>query len=182
MEGSCLKTSVSDLLKSTLSNNLPSTGERKSLLADRSRPLPCGSRCDPWYGAITTLKNEGSHARDYCAAERTFLSHIRLGLVLFSLTTALLCQSRFPSPDDPAEPDEIDLDGSVAVPLGTAFAAATFMTLIAGWTWYESMYCSMRIGKAFIEGDSKFHEATMSGVCVLILVTSLLFFSQSLAG
>lgn len=92
------------------------------------------------------------------AFERTFLSHIRFGLVLFALTVSLLCRARFNQPVNPF-PDPI-LAGSLytwncSVPLGTAYAGATLLMFVAGFIWYERSYREFETGKAFVEGESR---------------------------
>lgn len=90
------------------------------------------------------------------ALERTFLSHVRFGLVLFALTTSFLCRVRFPQPGKGVPlPDRIALLGDITTPFGVAYAGATMMVLFAGSVYYERSYRVFRLGRGFVGGESK---------------------------
>lgn len=83
------------------------------------------------------------------ALERTYLTYLRLGLVLISLSGSILCQLRFPGPSGPP----IHLSTSEAFPLGIAYGIASVTVLFAGLCWYQRGCHGLRIGKAFVNGD-----------------------------
>jgi len=117
------------------------------------------------------VKNIGSAARDYCALERTFLAHLRLGLVLLALFTSLILNARFPRTGKKRAPQ--DREG-LAVPLGTLYFGSTLMALAMGLLWYEHGYRGLRSGRAFIESGLKIHEFILGGIALMIFATALL--------
>jgi len=113
--------------------------------------------------------NIGSTCRDYCALERTFLSYIRLGLVLISLSGSILCDLRFPRPGSPSH-----LPSPEALTLGILYGIGSLSTIALGLMWYENGVRGLHKQKAFIDGDLLIHDVIMGGVAVLILATALI--------
>ncbi|KAG5922757.1 hypothetical protein E4U53_003668, partial [Claviceps sorghi] len=69
--------------------------------------------------------NEGSDARDHCANERTFLSHLRLSIFMAVLSLAITLS--FHLTHQPT-----DLERRMAKPLGATFWALSLLMLVLG--------------------------------------------------
>lgn len=98
------------------------------------------------------------------ALERTYLSHLKLALVMLALSGALFSKGRF-HPRDPQKdipsPGQ-DITTRVSIPLGTLFAVGAIGSLLMGWFWYEHGSRGLRSRRGFVEGGSTY----VSGVPV----------------
>ena len=86
-------------------------------------------------------------ARSYLALERTYLSHVRLGLVLLALSASILFHSRFPRTETTPQA----VTRGAAVPMGSLYATAALATIIVGALWYDHGAKRMRLGLGVIE-------------------------------
>ena len=88
-----------------------------------------------------------SHLR--IAIERNYLSHVRLGLLLSLLSSAVLLSARLSTGNGPY-PDETDVPHAAAIPLGSLYFAASVATIFVGWWCYDESRAELIMGKGFI--------------------------------
>ncbi|KAF8334194.1 uncharacterized protein EI90DRAFT_521650 [Cantharellus anzutake] len=113
------------------------------------------------------IRNVGSTARDFCAIERNYLSHARLGLLLSLLSSSILLRSRLSSQTD----NSVGFT-EAAVPLSSVYFIASLCTVITGWYAYEESGRQMKQGVGFV-GGFRIHEIVLSSVACLVAGTSL---------
>ncbi|KAG8970827.1 hypothetical protein FRC03_000044 [Tulasnella sp. 419] len=118
------------------------------------------------------VENKGSTARDYCAMERTYLSHIRFGLVLLLLSSSLLLRARLPPPQSESE-EHKEVGNLLSVALGSVYFVASMLVITMGWIWYEHGLRGLRRDLGFI-GELKVHEFTLGAVALLIFGTCVM--------
>lgn len=83
------------------------------------------------------------------AIERTYLSHIRLGLLLSLLSAAILLNARLPDPITESS------EGShpYTVTLGSLYFIASILGLTAGLFNYERLWKGLKDGAAFVQSS-----------------------------
>lgn len=86
--------------------------------------------------------------------ERTYLSHVRLALVLLALSASLMFHSQLPRTGGRIPPQDRITDVA-GIPLASLYVASALVTLAAGFAWYEHGAKGLKTRKAFIEGDLK---------------------------
>ncbi|KAG6009596.1 hypothetical protein E4U21_001963 [Claviceps maximensis] len=92
----------------------------------RSSSAACGGSFFTWSPLGPLLfENESSDARDHCANERTFLSHLRLSIFMAVLSVAITLS--FHLNNQPS-----DLERRMAKPLGAIFWALSLLMLVLG--------------------------------------------------
>jgi len=98
------------------------------------------------------------------AIERNYLSHVRLGLLLSLLSSAILLKARLSGRGPKAE------STNSALPLGSLFFAASIATIGVGWWSYEASKDEMKKGKGFV-GGYRVHEVVLGAVAALVAST-----------
>jgi len=118
------------------------------------------------------VDNIGSEARDFCAIERTYLSHIRLGLVLALLSTSILLNARLPGPN--GDNDSIGGGNQLqGLRFGSLYFVAALATLFGGLINYDKLWSGMQTGRAFVQSP-KFYTVILTLVSGLIVATVIL--------
>ncbi|KAI0318380.1 hypothetical protein OF83DRAFT_31594 [Amylostereum chailletii] len=123
----------------------------------------------------TVLDNVGSSARDFCMLERNFLSHVKLALLLFVLTTSVLLSVRLPGPL--AQGDSGSDVTKLSTPLGSIEAVATVLVILAGVGEYEMGFRDMRMMKSTM-ASTKPHLGVMILVSLVVFVTCIVLLAQ----
>jgi Domain of unknown function (DUF202) len=84
------------------------------------------------------------------AIERTYLSHLRLGLVLALLSASILLNARLPAPNDEEDPtsSRSQLQG---LKFGSLYFAAAIAGFFGGLLNYDKLWSGMKSGKAFVQ-------------------------------
>ncbi|KIO32445.1 hypothetical protein M407DRAFT_241366 [Tulasnella calospora MUT 4182] len=119
--------------------------------------------------------NVGSACRDFCAFERTFLSHVRLGFILLVLSGSFLLKSRFPNHGSSSTSPEVDMHlREAGLPLGSLYGTSALFVLTLGAYWYEHSFRRMRKGVGFVEGRLRPYEIGIAMIAGLILSTAVL--------
>ncbi|KIM21732.1 hypothetical protein M408DRAFT_47848, partial [Serendipita vermifera MAFF 305830] len=96
-----------------------------------------------------SVDNVGSEARDFCAIERTYLSHIRLGLLLSLLSAAILLNARLPDPTTESNPSI----HPYTITLGSLYFVASILGLGAALFNYEKLWKGLKDGAAFVQSS-----------------------------
>ncbi|PVF98899.1 hypothetical protein CPB86DRAFT_784345 [Serendipita vermifera] len=123
-----------------------------------------------------SVDNVGSEARDFCAIERTYLSHIRLGMLLSLLSAALMLNARLPTPgQDPSHHQDAPL---YTIPLASAYLAASICGLSVACYNYERLWKGLKDGAAFVQ-SSRIHTAAMSLISLLIIGTIITLLARA---
>ncbi|KAG8798408.1 hypothetical protein FRB91_008115 [Serendipita sp. 411] len=113
------------------------------------------------------VDNVGSEARDFCAIERTYLSHMRLGVLLSLLSASLLLNARLPDPKGHSAQATVP---GYSIPLASLYFVASLCGLAAGIHNYERLWKGLKDGAAFVQSSRK-HTAVMSSISLLIMAT-----------
>lgn len=95
--------------------------------------------------------------------ERTYLSHLRLGLLLSLLSSATLLQARLSDPEPGEKKSAVDI---AAKPLGIVYFVASILAVAVGWWAYEDSLRGLLLQKAFV-GELKCAKFSMSNCCTL---------------
>ena len=84
------------------------------------------------------------------AIERTYLSHLRLGVVLTLLTASILLNARLPAPNDDKDPinNRSPLSG---LRFGSLYFAAALAAFFGGLLNYDKLWSDMKTGRAFVQ-------------------------------
>jgi len=84
------------------------------------------------------------------AIERTYLSHLRLGVVLALLSASILLNTRLPDPDG-----DRDSTGSSSqlhgLTFGSLYFVAALAALFGGVINYDKLWGGMKSGRAFVQ-------------------------------
>lgn len=84
------------------------------------------------------------------AIERTYLSHLRLAVVLALLSASILLNTRLPDPD--ADGDSTVSDSQLhGLTFGSLFFVASLAALFGGMINYDKLWSGMKSGKAFVQ-------------------------------
>jgi hypothetical protein len=70
--------------------------------------------------------------------------------VLFILSASLLLKARLPDPED--KNDSGESGGPASLPLGSIYAIASILAIIAGWVGYEADLKGLREERGFVGG------------------------------
>ncbi|KAJ7574446.1 hypothetical protein C8J56DRAFT_802967 [Mycena floridula] len=117
------------------------------------------------------VDNVGSAARDFCMLERNFLSHVRLGLLLSLLSSALLLRVRL-VPDT----DENTESSAFALPMASIQFIAALVAVAAGAWEYCNGYRDLMDMRAFLAGKKPYRVvmallvAIIVATCIILLV------------
>jgi len=109
-----------------------------------------GSEARDFNGKHSVLSFESPIETIQIAIERTYLSHIRLGLLLSLLSAAILLNARLPDPTKAASNQGLP---TYTVPLGTLFFIASILGLAAGLFNYERLWKGLKNGAAFVQSS-----------------------------
>lgn len=84
------------------------------------------------------------------AIERTYLSHLRLGVVLALLSASILLNARLPDPNGDKDPTR---SGSQLQGLGfgSLYFVAALAALFGGLINYDKLWSGMKSGRAFVQ-------------------------------
>ena len=90
------------------------------------------------------------------AIERTYLSHLRLGVVLALLSASILLNARLPDPNSDRDPTH---SGSQLQGLGfgSLYFVAALAALFGGLLNYDKLWSGMKSGKAFVQSPKSVH-------------------------
>jgi len=137
------------------------------------KPLPRGG---PANRMSTTLQirpvhvdNIASEARDFCAIERTYLSHLRLGVVLTLLSASILLNARLPAPNADGDPTS-DHDQLQGLRFGSLYFAAALAAFFGGLLNYDKLWSGMKNGRAFVQSP-RFYTIILTLISGLIIAT-----------
>ena len=84
------------------------------------------------------------------AIERTYLSHLRLGVVLALLSASILLNARLPDPNGDRDPSNSpsQLHG---LGFGSVYFVAALAALFGGLINYDKLWSDMKNGRAFVQ-------------------------------
>ena len=83
------------------------------------------------------------------AIERTYLSHLRLGVVLALLSASILLNARLPDPNGDRDPtNSPSLHG---LGFGSVYFVAALAALFGGLINYDKLWSDMKNGRAFVQ-------------------------------
>src|SRR5258708_29739940 len=84
------------------------------------------------------------------AIERTYLSHLRLGVVLTLLSASILLNARLPAPTGDGDPtsDRNQLQG---LRFGSLYFVAALAAFVGGLLNYDKLWSDMKSGRAFVQ-------------------------------
>jgi hypothetical protein len=124
---------------------------------------------------VVHRRNKAFHST-LAAIERTYLSHLRLGLVLALLSTSILLNARLPAPNDDEDPtsSRSRLQG---LKFGSLYFVAALAAFFGGLFNYDKLWSGMISGRAFVQSPrSVFICETLE---VLVLTEPILVLAGS---
>ena len=106
------------------------------------------------------------------AIERTYLSHLRLGVVLALLSASILLNARLPNPDGDRDPTGggSQLQG---LGFGSLYFVAALAALFGGLFNYDKLWSGMKSGRAFVQSPKS--VSPLQNSSALVLTESILF-------
>jgi len=122
------------------------------------------------------VDNMASEARDFCTIERTYLSHLRLGLVLGLLSASILLNARLPASHDDEDPasGRSQLRG---LGFGSVYLAAAVAVFFGGLLNYDKLWSDMKSGRALVQSP-RFYTVVLTLISALILATVIVLLAH----
>lgn len=103
------------------------------------------------------------------AIERTYLSHLRLGVVLTLLSASILLNARLPAPNGVGDPtsDGAPLQG---LRFGSLYFAAALAAFLGGLHNYDKLWSGIKSGRAFVQSPRSVRFLIYSESIALVLM------------